>query len=119
MRKQEKRVIGAFTYELTMLGTSEGTTVLSRLMKAADATVVLDPEVCSAFARSTLILSEGKRVRLSDVFEEHFAGAYEELLEWVKASTEFNFGPFLRKLRAETGAAEAGETASRSSSPTA
>jgi hypothetical protein len=38
----------------------------------------------------------GGTVRMIDlklVFEDHFAGKYAELLEWLKFSLEVNFGP--------------------------
>jgi hypothetical protein len=46
---------------------------------------------------TSVVIVEGKESReplLSDVFDIHFAGAYDEMLAWARFALEVNFGSF-------------------------
>lgn len=125
MRKQEKRTIGGVAYELTLLGTSEGSAVLAallprmallgagaegltRAMQGLDLEAITGPFARNTFVLGTTDKGAPTRARLSDIYEEHFAGEYERLVDWLKESVEFNFGPFLEKLRRGAAAPKEG-----------
>lgn len=55
--------------------------------------------VCDALAEHTEVsMGDGKWVRLSGVFELHFAGAYDEMLKWIGAGIEANYRSFFSGL---------------------
>lgn len=51
--------------------------------------------ICDQFAEFTVVIvSRDVERRLSDVFDDHFAGKYDEMLSWLKACCEVNFASF-------------------------
>jgi hypothetical protein len=118
------REIKGKTYRITKHGAKEGRKVLARLMARlgkpltsvgsgaggmasglAELVVGFTPaEVdyfCDVFAPRTMV----DNARLSDVFDDHFSGEYDAMLEWLLACVEVNFETFFVGLRAKIGAA--------------
>ena len=120
MRKNETRTIGEATYEVTQLGALEGRRVLARIAQLLGGTVGaiaktgspdlvaalqsfaehLTPDsvdyFCDIFAKGTQVhLPSGKVVVLKDVFDNHFAANYGEMISWLTFCLEVNFGSFL------------------------
>ena len=51
--------------------------------------------VCDEFATYTVVVqSRDIERRLTDIFDDHFAGKYDEMLQWLRASAEVNFASF-------------------------
>lgn len=51
--------------------------------------------VCDEFAEYTVVVvSRDVERRLKDVFDDHFAGRYDEMLAWLRACAEVNFASF-------------------------
>lgn len=51
---------------------------------------------CNVFMPLTQVtLPDGKTPLLKDIFDDHFAGNYFEMFEWLKFCIEVNFGSFL------------------------
>jgi hypothetical protein len=125
MRTAQEKTIKGNTYRVKQLGAKEGRRVLARLLQilgggvaglaeafAGDGGKVsafkgvqaiadqMTPEqmdfFCDTFAKLTQVtLQDGKTPLLSDVFDEHFAGNYWEMTEWLLFALEVNFGNFL------------------------
>lgn len=114
MQKTESKQIGRYTYEVTQLGALKGRKVATRLAKLLPALIeakesgilagLLDgvdeslvEYVCDAISPNTVVvLSDGKKPRLSDIFDVHFAGEYDELIGWLQFAIEVNFSSFFR-----------------------
>ena len=51
--------------------------------------------ICDEFATYTVVVqSRDVERRLADVFDDHFAAKYDEMLQWLRASCEVNFSSF-------------------------
>ena len=51
--------------------------------------------ICDQFAEYTIVVqSRDIERRLSDIFDDHFAGKYDEMLSWLRACCEVNFASF-------------------------
>lgn len=51
--------------------------------------------ICDAFAEFTVVVVNREIERkLSDIFDDHFAGKYDEMLSWLRACCEVNFASF-------------------------
>jgi hypothetical protein len=51
--------------------------------------------VCDEFAKQTaVVLSAELEPRLSDIFDDHFAGKYDVMLRWLRFCMEINFSSF-------------------------
>jgi|SRR5262245_33594623 len=51
--------------------------------------------ICDQFAEFTVVVvSRDVERRLNDMFDDHFAGKYDEMLMWLKACCEVNFASF-------------------------
>lgn len=51
--------------------------------------------ICDEFAQFTVVIvSRDVERRMVDVFDDHFAGKYDELLAWLRACCEVNFSSF-------------------------
>ncbi len=122
-RKNESRQIGDCTYEVTQLGGIAGRKVFGRLVKllggavgalsgikenGPDAMVAafkslaenLDDQtieyLCTTFDGLTQVhLPSGKTPNLRDVFDDHFAANYGDMVSWLVFCLEVNFGSFL------------------------
>jgi hypothetical protein len=120
-RPTVKTTIGEFTYTVTKLGATQGQKLLVKLIKSlgpaasgigsgtigevlAGAVTNLDPalvdELTEVFAKQTEVLTpEGKRPQLSDIYNEHFSGHYDELVDWLVFCVQENFESFLAGVR--------------------
>lgn len=115
MREQRQKEIDGSVYTVTQLGAKVGKNLMFRLGKAlaaagADSTAsgiasALREEdfefVCDTFARMTTfhtLEAPSKEPRLSDLFDDHFAGRYGALVKWLAFCIEVNFGSFLDEL---------------------
>src|SRR5574343_1614288 len=116
VRKQESREICGTTYHVTQLGARKGAEVLL-ILKGILAhhdkgmSAMLDAISSERFFAITDIMSkytefdtvvQGKpaRPRLDNVFDEHFAGNYQAMFEWLVFSLEVNFADFMLALPA-------------------
>ncbi len=134
MRTPQRRTIGSHTYEVIPLGATEGSAVLARVLKVAGPVVEklagaegdntgpaafaalatnVTPEdmlfFCNTFSRFTTVDIGVKWPKLSDIFDEHFAGNYGELLQWLSFAVETNYASFFGGgLGGLGGAAKAG-----------
>jgi hypothetical protein len=63
--------------------------------------------LCNTFAESTdVVISDEKGRRepkLSNVFDLHFAGNYQEMIDWLVFCVEVNFASFFDGLKAKSG----------------
>lgn len=51
--------------------------------------------ISDAFAEFTVVVvSRDVERRLADIFDDHFAGRYDEMLAWLRACCEVNFASF-------------------------
>jgi hypothetical protein len=51
--------------------------------------------MCTELATHTVVVkSRDVELRLSDVFDDHFAGRYDEMLSWFRFAAEVNFASF-------------------------
>jgi hypothetical protein len=51
--------------------------------------------ICDEFATYTVVIqSRDIELQLSKVFDDHFAGRYDEMLAWLRACCEVNFSSF-------------------------
>lgn len=117
MRKPVTKKIGKTTYRVTPLGAKQGCKVFTRLANllgsglkgagpgmdrfAAFGTALESLKdsdfeyFCDAFAPVTEFNTGDQRwPHLSDFFDDHFAGNYLEMLEWLEFAVEVNFGDF-------------------------
>lgn len=126
MREVQSRVIQGVRYEVLPLPAGRGVRVMAQLAKVigpgigeaaslAEAaanigrtigafTERLDPDVvetlCREFAATTTVTAGQSRTSLGAgiAFDEHFAGQYDALLEWLRFCMEVNFGPLWQRL---------------------
>jgi len=62
---------------------------------------------CETFGPYSRVIKDGKAIPLVlATQDEHFAGRYTEMTEWLAFCIEVNFGPFFRGLIAKGGNAE-------------
>ncbi len=119
-RVNKTRKIGEHGYEVTQLGAIEGRKVFARLAQLMGGMVgalaaggkpnpvdafksfaeAMTPEVmdyfCDTFTKVTQIhKTDGKVLFLKDVFDDHFADNYGEMVEWLTFCLEVNFASFL------------------------
>lgn len=108
-RKTERVTINGREYVIHQVGARVGTTLLVKmksvlvggrledLLKNIDEKLVLD--LCDAFAKTTeAVVGPNQQVLLSDKWDDHFAGNYEELLEWLGVCMKVNFETFFHAL---------------------
>jgi len=51
--------------------------------------------ICDEFATYTIVVkSRDVELRLSDVYDDHFAGRYDEMFAWLRYCCEVNFASF-------------------------
>lgn len=51
--------------------------------------------ICDEFATYTVVVqSRDIELQLSKIFDDHFAGKYDEMLSWLRACCEVNFASF-------------------------
>lgn len=119
-RTNKTKTIGSNGYEVTQLGAIEGRRVFARLAQIMGGMVgalaaggkpnpveafksfaeAMEPEVmdffCDTFAKFTQVhRPDGKVLFLKDVFDDHFADNYGEMVEWLTFCLEVNFASFL------------------------
>lgn len=112
MRKTEKKQIGRHTYHVTQLGARDGARTLARLAKLlgpafaamsdgreaealSSLTERIGPDdldtMIDVFAPCTRVDLAGKMPLLSDIFDAHFIGLYDEMLGWLVFAVQVNF----------------------------
>lgn len=89
--------LGVQTFEkvgpLCLLAVSGGAPAIVQAVGEFNATKFL--AACKAFADHTMLRKEdGKEPELSDVFEDHFAGNYLDMMEWFAFCVEHNYANF-------------------------
>lgn len=122
MRKSDSKQIGNHTYTVTQFGAREGGRVFIRITRLLGPAIgggaeggaaamigqlstALDESdfdsLCDTFAAATMVTGGdygAKQPQLKAVFDDHFAGRYDELLEWLLFAFEVNYGSFLGAL---------------------
>jgi len=123
MREPERKEIDGKVYEVTPMPTSKGLSVMQRMAKAAmpavlkaargetggELVAVADlveslasddlPAIAKIFAEHSMVGDGESMVKLSGVFDVHFAGDYLALFEWLTFAAKVNFGPLLDGLK--------------------
>lgn len=120
-RTNKSKKIGNHGYEVTQLGGKEGRRVFAKVTQLIGASVAAiagaggkpDPVkafetfasqvtpdnmdyFCDTFAKLTQVhYPGGKVLLLSDIFDDHFADNYGEMIEWLTFCLEVNFASFL------------------------
>jgi hypothetical protein len=99
MRDSQSKEIHGHVYNVTQLGTKQGLKILSRVSKAPNGNILaLGDEdvdyVCDTFAKHTSVDMADKSPQLSAIFELHFRGKYNALVEWLAFCMEVNFSNF-------------------------
>ena len=121
MFNAETKKIGGCEYKVTQLGAVKGRGAFLRLVKclgpmlaglAGKGGKVADIDVgalfsrldlteddltffCDTFAEKTFVtLPDGKMPRLDKVFDEHFAGSYSYMVQWLAFAVKVNFADF-------------------------
>lgn len=124
---KESSVIDGFTYKVTQLGAKEGRRVFARLVSTLGGAVGalakevtgegngadaaqgvasfadrITPETldffCDVFAPYTLVCNGPSELPMSKEFDDHFAGRYAQMVQWLVFCIEVNFGSFLKGL---------------------
>ena len=125
MRKVEPITIGEHTYHVTQMGAIQGRDTLARLIAVAGPMLGdesgkglahLKPEdlqrLSDDFAKLTEVeLPDGKRPMLSNIFDAHFVGRYDEMFEWLTHCIRINFSSFFSKALAKLGVLATGKAA--------
>lgn len=89
--EQLTKVIGKSTYRTTLLGAKQGRKLLVKLANPKEETY---EEMFDIFAEVSEVKVGDKWPRLSDVFDVHFSGNYQEMADWVSWCKEVNFKNF-------------------------
>lgn len=117
MREQKTKTIGDFTYTVMQHGALKGREVFLRLTKSlvpildaigkedlAKAGGLLSSTelefLCDTYAKLCNVTGgryENKSPYVKDVFDDHFAGAYDEMLEWLFFCVDSDFGQLFKK----------------------
>lgn len=140
----QTRQIGEFSYEVTMLGAKLSDRVLLKIARsvapmfllaassgslksldmssAADAIRDLKEEefewVRDQLAASTdVVMADGKKPSLKNIYDLHFAGRVGERLEWFEFAIEVNFGPFFQGLKQKAAATLAARNGAAAMTP--
>ena len=121
MRETREHTIDGQIYSITQLGAKQGRLVLARVLRivagaagaaqsvedpveaaaaaaAKLASALTDDEVnylCDVFSKATQVTEGAKGWALSDIFDDHFAGRYGAMLQWLWAALETNYSSFL------------------------
>lgn len=122
MLAQKSKSIGGYTYKVTTLPATVGSSVLTKTFnsvgpafKSADGLGGLETIgslfehlkedtvrfLCDTFSAQTIVTGGdygSKEPMLSDVFDVHFAGKYQDLLQWLLFCFEVNFSGFFAGL---------------------
>ena len=117
MRKVEALKIGDYTYHVTQMGAIQGRDTLARLIAVAGPIMGeengaglrhLKPadlqQLSDDMAKLTEVeLPDGKRPLLSNIYDLHFVGRYDEMFEWLTFCIKINFASFFAKALAKLG----------------
>lgn len=98
MRKSETVTVDGHVYTINMLGALEGKDLFAKIAKVIDASgnqriaeLFEVPGLIDTMARQTLLHIGQNRPVLSSLFDDHFAGRYEALGEWLGHCIRVNF----------------------------
>ena len=145
MRESKVHNINGTNYTIQMLGAKVGKSLLARMLRMFGPAIEAEDTMtrlcaaltdtdldflCDTFAATTMVeLGPDRLVPLKGVFEDHFAGKYGDMVKWLWASVETNYGTFLADVglspdklqaamaQAMMGATQAPITPSGASSP--
>jgi hypothetical protein len=127
-RETKSKQIGSHRYEVTQLGAIEGRAVLAHLMQLFGGMVSgiagggkpdmvsgftalassITPDrltfFCDTFSPWTQVHKGPNKVQvLKDIFDDHFAANYAEMMQWLAFCLEVNFASFLGESGALAG----------------
>jgi hypothetical protein len=122
--KTHETTIGGKKFILRLLNVAEGRKVLSKMQTflpfwtSDDVKNGMGPiaaiglggglsqelldDLCEAFGKvSQVVFEDDRQLALSDPKNQNeaFAGAYEDMLQWLDESIQYNYGGFLEKLK--------------------
>ena len=119
--KTESKIIGGLEYKVSQLGAIKGRTAFLRLVKALGPVVggLVDPKgaprqsldladmfgklaltdadltyFCDIFSEKTFVVKGSQMPRLDNVFDDHFAGRYLDMVQWLAFCVQVNFADF-------------------------
>lgn len=113
MRKSQEKTINGVQYRVTQLGGKEASRMgflLGQMMvkfgaaaSKADFSAMAEAMTLEQFERfrdtlspfTEVLSSDGKAMKLSDIFDVHFAGDPGAIMDWFIFSMEVNFSDFL------------------------
>jgi hypothetical protein len=129
MREVKSKQINDCSYEVTQLGAIKGRSLLTRLARilgagggdmAKSLGMITEEDmsyICDSFSEVTVVKQpDGKAPYLKNIFDMHFAGKYDEMIQWLMFCLEINFGSFL-DVKSIGDKAQAVQGSSESSSP--
>jgi hypothetical protein len=117
-RKLQETVIDGHTYRLRQFGADTGSDILFRLgrglamsdLKPADFQYVRD--LFKGACELQIVDTKGNGAKnwapLESSFDDHFAGRYQQMGEWLRWAFETNYGPIFAALKDLIGAKAAG-----------
>jgi hypothetical protein len=99
LRQTKVRQIGDTTYEITQLGALAGSKIFMKVLKSAyqaksppEMLANMAPEdfdaLIAAFGPMTNVVGKGP---LDKIFDFHFVGRYDEMLQWLSFCIDLNF----------------------------
>jgi hypothetical protein len=99
LRQTKVRQIGDTTYEITQLGALAGSKIFMKVLKSAyqaksssEMLANMAPEdfdaLIAAFGPMTNVVGKGP---LDKIFDFHFVGRYDEMLQWISFCIDLNF----------------------------
>jgi hypothetical protein len=121
MREPQDLQVGGRTYSVTPLPAGKGLAVMQRVSKClgpalgklasdqgalaaavGEITERMSAEdldwLCRTMAATTMVHEGGKQLSLERIFDVHFAGEYDVLVDWLVHCFKVNFGPLVAKL---------------------
>jgi hypothetical protein len=106
-RKILIEVIGGHKYKTHQLGALQGREVLIRFVNALKKGGIENSVedfnfFCDSFAPVTYVQLGDKEPVLSSIFDAHFVGLYDEMIEWIKFCLKANFPSFFQTSKSES-----------------
>lgn len=100
-RKTFTEVIGGHKYKTHQLGGLQGREVMIRFVNALKKGGIENSVedfnfFCDSFAPVTYVQLGDKEPVLSSIFDAHFAGMYDDMIDWVKFCLKANFPSFFQ-----------------------
>lgn len=100
-RKILTEVIGSHKYKTHQLGALQGREVLIRFVNALKKGGIENSVedfnfFCDSFSSVTYVQLGDKEPRLDSIFDAHFIGLYDEMIDWIKFCLKANFPSFFQ-----------------------